>query len=105
MSDWRAMSDAEMSDNEKIDILIRELRDLRAVMEFGLQNLDRQLQMLEQRVKRLERARRMTAAEALESFEALKRLNPSLTLQAFADDYGMKYETLKKARTRRNRQR
>jgi hypothetical protein len=62
------------------------------------------IEALEQRVKTLEQLRRMTGAEALAVFDALKSLNPSLTLEMFADDYGMKYETLKKARTRRTKE-
>jgi len=68
-----------------------------------MSDIEQRLQTLEQRVKKLERARRLTAAEALESYDALRRLHPSLTLPAFAEQYGLSVTALRKARTRQRK--
>ena len=93
----------ELTDRELIDILFKELKRLGDVVEHALVDHDQRLQSIELRMRKLERAQRITPEEALATFDALKRLNPSLTLQAYADDYGLKYDTLKKARMRLRR--
>lgn len=54
------------------------------------------------RLRQLERAK-MTAAEALQLFDLLKREDPSLNLASFAAQRNLSYDTLRQARSRQKK--
>lgn len=85
--------------------VIQRLNDLEA--ELGewkelTRNLLSQVNDLGLRLKQLERPK-MTNDEALQTFDILKRNNPSLTLPSFAAQHGLSYEALRKARLRKQK--
>jgi len=86
-------------DNERLQKIENELE----AALHALQTFEQHVISLELRVKKLERARQMTNDEALRTFDTLRQADPSLTLPNFAEQYGLSYNALRQARSRRRK--
>jgi hypothetical protein len=64
--------------------------------------LDDRLRQAELRLNQIERPK-MSTDDALKLYEMLKHNDPSLTLASFAEQRGLRYDTLRQARSRRGR--
>jgi hypothetical protein len=85
--------------------VIQRLNDLEQELEIWKQRtaeLDQRLHEAELTLKQLERPK-MTNDEALQTFDVLKRNDPSLTLPSFAAQHGLSYNALRQARSRRRK--
>jgi hypothetical protein len=94
---------------ERLEAMKQQYEDLLEAVRVRYDDLQQQIaeqaseiNTLRLRVKQLERPK-MTNDEALKTFDALKRFDPSLNLVDFAAQYGMSYDALRSARSRRKR--
>lgn len=82
-----------------------EIAELHRLVDQLLREMDgmrEQIDQLKVEMRKLQRSR-MSNDAALATFEALKHANPSLTLPSFAEQYGLNYEALRKARLRKQK--
>lgn len=76
-------------------------QQLKSLTEY-VATLSEDVRQISHRLGQIDRPR-MSAAEALQTFDILKRTDPSLTLQSFAMQHNLSYDTLRQARSRQQR--
>jgi cell division septum initiation protein DivIVA len=86
---------------EKLEQFADDMNKQRKALTGKVAQLEDDVVKLQQRIYRLERSK-MPIAEALKLYEMLKHdIDPELTLSAFAERYALNYDSLRKARARK----